>query len=277
MFSFWLQRQSPHTKEIWLSKLESSHKLCLDFIFGSTNRPTLLTSLAGLSFPSGQLEEWMASLSRQITSLPADHILRGDPPVFTRMMNKNYIATLCGSSSLVRAFHQHLQQLPRGHPRPNWSKFRQLKRLESHLAQPGILQHYIRSEARLPSGADTLFTTMDPEIQRKIYSWRTNTAFLNRTCPCGARFNRAHTTRCNLFDNFPNPQVLRDYTNSLHDIRDDIQSELNANNKGTLSFYYTFLDFCIAYDLAIFSSAFDFLFSKLTSPDANAPIPPHPD
>ena len=81
--------------------------------------------------------------------------------------------------------------------RVSWRHFSRSTILQDFLNQPGILQHYVRPQGRLPgSKVDGLFAAESKHLQIRCFQWRTNSAFMNKRCVCGQNFVRNHVDSC---------------------------------------------------------------------------------
>ena len=259
-FATWFMRQSNPSQKRWLNLLHSSRLLALEFIYGTRHNPTLIASMASLPLPLTLLEHFKASLAREIIKLPTYHPLRHLDIPYGTLLNRDYFAHLIGESPLLNRFLAENARTPPDR-RISWKKFLITDRLNACFKLPGILQHYIRPESWLTSsGINILFSSPSYSVQSKVFSWRSNTAFRNKTCHCTVAFNRRHARDCLPIIEFP-PRLQDAYAKfestptSTH-----IQQELDDKNSKQ-TFCFTFVDFCLNQDLNLFLECFDFLSS----------------
>ena len=261
-FAFWLERQVSSTKETWLARLNQSHDLMLDFLFGSHYKKILLSSLACIPQPEQKLELWKAFLYRQVSKSNMTHSLLNSSLVYGIQSNRNFFLHLLQSSKLVLDFTQ-LNNSRRKADNITWKYFTRSTILQDFLKQPGILQHYIRPRGRLAgSKMDGLFAAKSLVLQTRCFQWRTNTAFMNKNCICGQRFVRTHVDSC-LWDTLTDiefRQLKNEYQQSSD--HDDIQREL-ALKKGKNESKYTILDYCLNTNLTKFNIAYTLILHKL--------------
>ena len=123
--------------------------------------------------------------------------------------------------------------------RVSWRRHIQEHRIKKIRSLPGVLQHYIRPLLAPPSGGDSLLSAPSLPIQRAAISWRLNKSFVNRTCPCGLRFNRAHLLHA-LPPNISATPLWRDFESSV--VPNAIRNELRSKNRRSPTFQYTFFD-----------------------------------
>ena len=219
--------------------------------------------MASLSLPRVLLEHSKASLARQMRNLPIDHPLLHLQIPFGTRMDRDYFAHMIGESSLLQDFERQNSNLPPDRT-IKWKKFLQQDTLNSYLKQPGILQHYIRPEARShSSGTDILFKSPDLITQSKVYAWRANTAFRNKICICNGAFNRRHAR-----DRLPIHQFTPTLQEAYEQYRTcsvsaEIRQELD-DKKYKKDFCFTFVDFCLNQDINLFLECFDLISSFVT-------------
>ena len=262
-FASWLTQQTKSCQDKWIELLNSVHLKALDFIYGTIHNPTILISMAALCLPKILLEHLKASLTCQLQKLPPYHpLLHLDIPYGT-LLNRDYFAHLVMESPLLQRFSTDNESLP-SNRKTSWKRFMITNRLDACLNTSGVLQHYIRPQSRSTSnGTDILFKASTRSSQSKIFAWRNNTAFRNKTCICQNSFNRRHARDCipviqlsdalaaayNLFLSSPIPS--------------DIQQELSLKHYKK-DFCFTFLDFYLTQDVNLFLECFDLFSSSVT-------------
>ena len=264
IFSIWLRKQKPAIRDRWIKRLESSWKLLSEFLVETDHCQAASNTMVGLC-PDLKLDEWHASLVRQMSRLPEGHVLRDIEPTARLDQDRDYVvSSIFSRPRLLTSFDEINRNLP-DRQKIAWRRYLAETRLNANLAKPGVLQHYIHPESRPRQWGDSVLHAPNREIQRKAIRWRLNRCFINSRCVCGERFTRSHV------DHLLPPEILtsklyEDYLNSSTPntiLTQLLQKQKRARSAPT--FVFSFLDHALnTSKFDTFKYAYDYISSQIT-------------